>query len=375
MSEQQNLETQKRIIDTLSQHSHEAVIITDTNRLVTHFNKAAEELTKYNVVNVLGRSIDEFLSIFNDTGEISMDQCCPLGEIDQNGIVYSEDNLKLITQSKEEKVVNVQSMKVKGGTELGLGCLIFIEDTFYKSELERMKLDFVSMAEHILKTPITIVRGYLSRLLEDKTLGKLDESEINYLNNSFASTNNLLDLIENLLNLSEIQKSGYKLNLVKVDMESLVLKIVNEFKVVASEKGLRISFIPPLYKLPTVDIDVLKIGLALQNLIDNAIKYTEKGNVEVILSKKGSSDEESTEPVTIVVSIKDTGKGIPDENQKYLFSKFYRVKSALHMELGLGLGLYMCKAFVEAHGGKIWVESKEGVGSTFSFSLPVTNDE
>ena len=177
MEQHEIIETQKKIIDTISYGVKDAVIITDPKRIITHFNKAAESLTGKNIVEVLNKKIDEVLQLSDDTGSISMDTCCPISEFDIHGTVYEGKGVKLQKNDGTENIVNVQSVKVQRGVEVNLGCIIFIEDTFAQSDLERMKLDFVSMAEHVLRTPITIIRGYISRLMNDDVKAKLAENE------------------------------------------------------------------------------------------------------------------------------------------------------------------------------------------------------
>ncbi|MFC1722380.1 ATP-binding protein, partial [Patescibacteria group bacterium] len=335
MEYQEVIETQKRIIDTISHGVKDAIIVTDPNRFITHFNKAAEETTRTNVVDTVGKKIDEVLNMYTENGKISADEYCPTGNLDIQGVVYEKKEVKLQTPDDQENIVNIRSHKVKGGSEINLGCIIFIEDTFEQSDLERMKLDFVSMSEHVLRTPITIIRGYISRLLEQKTTNKLDDNEINYLNNAFTGTTDLLTLVEDLLNITEIRKEeGLKLNTTGLNIETLVSKVVSEFKIVAAEKGLQVVFIPPLYSLPMVNAEISKLKIVLQNIIENSIKYTKEGKIDVILSKKDDF---------VQVAIKDTGRGIPEENINQLFTKFYRVKKALEMEYGMGLGLYIAK--------------------------------
>lgn len=365
MDQNQIIETQKRIIDTLSYGVTDAIIITNPSRIITHFNKAAEHITGYSVVDAINHNIDEILKISDEDTQISMDTCCPMGEVDVHGLIYEGERLKLLDKEGEENIVNVRTHKVKGGGEINLGCIIFIEDTFEQNELERMKLDFVSMAEHVLRTPVTIIRGYISRLLEERTTNKLEETEVSYLNNAFLGTTDLLGLVEDLLNIAEFRRGHVKLNLTAINIEGLVSKVVNEFKLVAADKGLQVVFIPPLYSIPMVQADISKLHIVLQNLIENAIKYTKEGKIEVILTHKDGQ---------VQVAVKDTGRGIPQEYIDNLFSKFYRVKKALEMDYGMGLGLYISKKIVEAHSGRIWVDSGEQ-GSTFYFTLPVAEEE
>lgn len=363
MEQNEIIETQKRIIDTISYGSSDAIIITDPKRKITHFNKAAEILTGFSVVEALNQPLEEILKITNENNEIPIDACCPIGSVDLQGIIYEEEDLKVIDKGGEENIVNVRTHKVKGGSALNIGCIIFIEDTFQQSELERMKLDFVSMAEHVLRTPITIIRGYISRLLQEQTANKLDENEQKYLNNAFLGTTDLLNLVEDLLNIAEFRRGHVNINASALNIEGLVSKVVDEFKLVAADRGLQVVFIPPLYSIPMVKADISKLHIVLQNFIENAIKYTKEGKVEVSLTKLDDNN--------VQVAVKDTGRGIPQEYIDNLFSKFYRVKKALEMEYGLGLGLYISRKIVEAHGGKVWVESQQDLGSTFYFTLPI----
>jgi len=360
------IETQKRIIDTVSYGVSDAIIITNPSRIITHFNKAAENITGFNVVDAINHPLDGILKLSDEKNQISMDSCCPTGEVDVQGIIFEGERLRLIDKDGEENIVNVRTQKVRGGADINLGCIVFIEDTFEQNELERMKLDFVSMAEHVLRTPVTIIRGYISRLLEERSTQKLDEVEISYLNSAFLGTTDLLGLIEDLLNIAEFRRGHVKINPTALNIEGLVSKVVNEFKLVAADKGLQVVFIPPLYSIPMVNADISKLHIVLQNLIENAIKYTKEGKIEVILSHEEGH---------IKVAIKDTGKGIPQEYIDNLFSKFYRVKKALEMDYGMGLGLYISKKIIDAHNGEIWVESDPEKGSVFYFSLPIVEDK
>ncbi len=362
MEQNDIIETQKRIIDTISYGVTNAIIITNPGRIITHFNKAAEHITGHNVVDAINHHLDDVLKLADENAQISMDVYCPIGDVDVHGLIYEGERLKLIDKDGEENIVNVRTQKVRGGSEINLGCILFIEDTFEQSELERMKLDFVSMAEHVLRTPVTIIRGYISRLLEDRSASKLDDVEISYLNNAFLGTTDLLGLVEDLLNIAEFRRGHVKLNPAAINIEGLVSKVVNEFKLVAADKDLQVVFIPPLYSIPMVNADISKLHIVLQNLIENAIKYTKEGKIEVVLSHQEGN---------IKVAVKDSGRGIPQEYIENLFSKFYRVKKALEMDYGMGLGLYISKKIIDAHNGLIWVESDPNKGSVFYFTLPV----
>ncbi|MFC1622141.1 ATP-binding protein [Patescibacteria group bacterium] len=358
------IETQKRLIGVLAANAREAVVITDPQSKITHFNKAAEEITGYKAIEVLNKPIGEFLEVEDPKGSIQPEVFCPTSEIDVDGIIYDGHNVRLSAEDGNEKIVNLRSVKIKKGKELNIGCVVFIENTFEQAEFERMRTDFIGLAEHILRTPATIIRGYLSRLMQAETIKKLDEKELDYINASFSASNDLISLIEDLFSIANIHKKTFKIDAVELDLEGVVTKVVAKFRGLADQKNISIGFVPPIYKLPKVKADVLKVQMILSNLLENALKFTDQGSIRVSLTKAKEKD-------FVIVMIQDSGYGIPKERVSYIFDKFYQVKNKLEMKQGLGLGLYIAKKLVEAHGGEIWVESKEKEGSTFYFSLPV----
>jgi len=287
---------------------------------------------------------------------------CPMGGLDMEGVIFKEGSVSLVDKGNVVKVVNVQSRKIREGSKIDLGAIIIIDDVFQESELERMKTDFVSMAVHMLRTPLTIIKGFLSSLLGLETVQKLNRSELDDLTSAIAGTDELSMLIENLLHLSEIQSGRFKIHTSPVSYEGLLASVVNEFKPPIEVKGLRLVYVPPLHELPMLKIDFARIKEVLRNLLDNAVKYTTTGGIEVTVVREQN---------TIHTMIKDTGKGIPLTNLEYVFTKFYRIKDPLSMQQGMGLGLFVSKKIVETHGGKIWAESIEGQGATFHFTLPL----
>lgn len=352
----------RSIIDTLE----EAILIVDSTQKIVNFNKAAENLTGYSITEVIDQNIHDIIKLFDGDYYISPDEYAPTGEIDYGGVIFKKELVKLINKQGKDVLVSIESRKIKEGSKISVGSIITIKDVSSQKELERMKLDFVSMSIHVLRTPITILRGYLSILFRDKTIVKLDEEELETLNRAVSGADELRDLVENLLNLSELERGEFKIKRQKSSIEGAIQKIINELSQISSVKGLPLLYTPPLYPIPSVDCDITRVEEVLRTLIENAIKYTDKGMVKVSVEK---TDKE------VKISVVDTGKGIPQENMPHLFSKFYRIKAALEMQSGSGLGLYVSKKIIEAHNGKIWVESKEGKGTTFYFTLPLFNKE
>ena len=172
-----------------------------------------------------------------------------------------------------------------------------------------------------------------------------------------------MNLVENLLIVSEIEKGNLKINTIKTQVGELVTQVVGEFLNDAAQKGLLVHFTPPIPQPPTIPIDISKVKEVLRALLSNAVAYTQKGSLSVVITDKG---------MYVQVDVCDTGKGIPENQISHLFTKFFRAKEkALVMEnVGKGISLYICKKIINAHGGEIFAQSKVGEGTVISFTLP-----
>lgn len=227
-------------------------------------------------------------------------------------------------------------------------------------ELDKAKSEFISIASHQLRTPLTIIKGYISMLLEG-SFGEIEETERDALEKVYVSNERLIKLVEDLLNVSRIESKKMEYDMTKVDFGALVQNIVEEFHDVAEKKHLTLSMQRDP-ELPFAKIDSEKMRQVVMNLVDNALKYTESGGVAVSVSCQGKK---------VMLKIQDTGIGIPHKDIPRLFEKFSRVHfvSSVNTE-GTGLGLFVARKIVEAHNGKIWGESKGiGKGSTFFVEL------
>ena len=229
-------------------------------------------------------------------------------------------------------------------------------------KFDQAKSDFVSIAAHQLRAPVTGFRGYLSMLLEGD-FGKLNSEQKRIIKLNLNNIERMVSLIDLFLDITKIEAGRLTLTKEKVQIEDLIRESLESLKFSAQRKNLYLEFREPEKKLPEIKIDSKRIKDVILNLVDNAIKYTEKGGVKVFAEKNNNE---------ILVSVRDTGIGIPKEEVKLLFKKFVRGDRAVLNPSGSGLGLFIVKKIIEAHGGKVMVESEgEGKGSTFSFSLPI----
>ena len=233
-------------------------------------------------------------------------------------------------------------------------------------KLDNAKSEFISIASHQLRTPLTAIKGFLSLVLEG-SYGKLSAEVEDVLNKVYVANSHLVDLVENLLNISRIESGRIQYQFALTDISSIVHELEDAFSIVAKGRNLEISFVYPDKPIPPFLLDMQKIREVISNMIDNAIKYTQKGGVTVRLS----GDETKAR-----VSVTDTGVGIAPEDLAVLFQKFRRGKESGKVNVsGTGLGLYVAKNFTEAHGGSISIESEGvGKGSTFTLELPLRTE-
>ncbi|HBP00749.1 MAG: PAS/PAC sensor hybrid histidine kinase [Candidatus Moranbacteria bacterium GW2011_GWE1_49_15] len=229
-------------------------------------------------------------------------------------------------------------------------------------EIDKMKDDFISMASHELKSPLTAIRGYIG-LLNDNLQGKPDSDEAKnqrrYLENMDISATRLRDLVEDLLEVSKLEQNRLPIRPEDMDLTAIVQGSVNEMGVSAQQKKLQL--VNGVKKNLRVSADPERVKQILVNLLSNAIKYTPEGKVEI----KSKQDDKF-----VYVTVADTGLGMSAENMKKLFSKFYRVKSEETSKIsGTGLGLWISKEIALKMGGDLTVESIEGVGSHFTLKL------
>jgi signal transduction histidine kinase len=227
---------------------------------------------------------------------------------------------------------------------------------------DESKTEFISIVSHQLRTPLNAIEGYLTLLL-DGTYGPLDSQKRKPVERLHRSGERLIHLVNELLGISRIQMGHIELELADVNLCQVARSIVDEFSWEAQQKGiqLRANCTEPV---PPVIGDLAKLRDSIMNLVDNAIRYTEKGSVEVSVASDGDNIE---------VAVADTGAGIDPAEAQNLFESFRRGDvGRRNWTEGSGLGLYIAQEFVALHQGKIWAESKgKGQGSTFHIRVPV----
>ena len=258
----------------------------------------------------------------------------------------------------EVSTINVTKEKAEAGT------LVVLRNITREKVVERLKTEFVSIAAHQLRTPISAIKWIL-RMIMDEDMGPLTSTQRDHLDKAYSNNERMIKLVNDLLNITRIEEGRF---LYKVKRENII-EIIEDAIVplhdLAKKKGIRFRFSKPRGKAPRLNVDKERVALVVQNLVENAVNYTKSGAVEIVARFSRAKNE-------FLFSVSDTGIGIAKEQQPRVFSRFFRGSNAVKTKTeGTGLGLFIAKNIVEAHGGKIWFECQKGKSTTFYFSLPL----
>lgn len=344
---------------SLLQNSPLAIFVTDKNDNLIYLSTAAEEFTIVDGKHATGRLFYDAVRLSFETTETLENW---LGEARKNLATATKtwDRVKISTQNGKIRICDMAVRFNKDNPE-GVEVVIMLFDHTDKYMNDEHGVGTISMAVHELRTPITAMRGYIE-VFEDEVMPLLNPEQTQFMKALSAQAQQLSSFISNVQNFAKIEENALTLSLKKEDWGQIVNSVVNDMQLRAQvRKKIVKAEIPD--NLPAVAVDKATIYEVLVNLIENAIKYTHSS--EPIIIKCRKVDDSSIE-----TTVTDKGIGIPATLMGNLFERFYRSHRSSASVGGMGLGLYLCKKIVAAHGGEIWVKSKEGQGSTFGFTLP-----
>lgn len=294
------------------------------------------------------------------------------------GDIYSEADINVLEIFAPEAAVAIENSKsyeeikrfnITLTDEIDKATKNLQEANTRLKEVDNLKDEFVSLASHELRTPMTAIKSYLWLFLENKDLS-LNEKQRTYIERAYQATDRLINLVNDMLNVSRIESGRMNILIKPLNLAKLLGEVVEELRPTTLKQQVNLNLDVEEEKLPDVSGDQNKIREVIINLIGNSLKFTTPGgNISIKLYQENN---------TLITQIKDTGKGISQEDLSKLFQKFQTVGNNYLTKLnsqGTGLGLYLSKSIIEMHGGKIWAESEgEGKGSTFSFSLNTVSD-
>jgi PAS domain S-box-containing protein len=350
----------------------DGVVMIGADHTIQLFNNAAAGFTGWPVLDATGLDYKNVLVLVDKKGQPIADQSNPFTQALQTGRPTRDSNSSLMARTGKPLAVSVIVSPVLNDKGQPNGSVVAVmRDVSKEKEDEARRSDFISTASHEMRTPLAAIEGYLSLSLNPKT-AKIDDNARNLLQKAQMATSHLGELFRDLLTSSKAEDGRLISYPEVVEVGDTLEQVAEAAKFKAKEKNLEIKYVissqqtvsagkamRPVYYAYA---DPNRIREVFQNIVDNAIKYTMEGRIEVRLT--GDSN-------TIQAQFTDTGGGIPAEDIPHLFQKFYRVdNSTTRTVSGTGLGLFICRKIVELYNGRIWVESQVGKGSTFFINLP-----
>jgi PAS domain S-box-containing protein len=340
-------QTTEAAIDSL----YDPVIVTDADGHVTKLNPAAEEIFGSEKENT-GMHVGEVARDARIAGAVA-----EAIESQRPVAVEEMSSVLPLAVAGSERAFRLRTTPMRDHDHL-LGAVTLLEDITHLREIDRLKSDFIATASHELRTPLTSVQMGVYLLLE-RAAGELTDKQVEVLSACREDCERLDKLMRDLLDLSRIEAGESKPSLACVKTRDLIDDAIEELRPQVEAKGLDFKVDAPI-TLPTVRVDRTQVERVLTNLVVNAIRYTQQGEIRISAQPRGNA---------VAVSVSDTGCGIPQEYLPHIFDKFVQVPGATTG--GAGLGLAISRLIVEAHGGQISVQSERGKGSTFTFTLPV----
>ncbi len=340
----------------------DAVFSCDKNGKILVFNRVAEKLTGISAPLAIGRRYDKVITFVNEVDEK------PVGDfvsdiLKRNKAIKKLSHTLLITKRGEKIPVANSIAPVKRPSGEVVGCVVSFRDINMEREIDRAKTEFVSIASHQLRTPLTAVSWYCEMLLTDKS-GELNSKQKIYATEAYKANRRMSSLLDALLNVSRLDMGTFMVEPKLTDIKKVVKNSIKDLNPLISKKKIKLI---EMYdeKIDKVKIDPALLSIVIQNLLSNSVKYTKVGGKINLITDKKDKD--------MIISVEDNGIGIPQDQQSRVFSKLFRADNVMQVDPnGTGLGLYIVKSILDRSGGKIWFESKEDKGTKFTISLPLS---
>ncbi len=352
----------------------DAIYAVNLKRELILFNERAEEITNWKSGDAVGLPCKKVMNLKNEQSISICEKDCPVLAVWNTGENVTRDDMCIFGKNKKDIRLEGSYAPIKEMDGKVTGAICVFRDITKKKEVERMRSEFVSTASHELRTPITAMSGYIE-LVMNNNVCKIDDKAREYLTKAFNTAGAMSVLIKNLLVVTKIEDRKIEYDIINFPLKGLAEEVIEVFKNRAAKENIELKFLASpnltikgraIGRSLDVRADKEQIREVLNNLVENAIKFTQNGSITISIDY----DDDFAK-----VCVADTGVGIPEDGQKHLFEKFYQVdNSATRAVGGTGLGLYITRSIVEAFGGRIWVESAEGEGSKFYFTVPRSLD-
>ncbi len=344
----------------------DGVIAVDSSGIIQLINPAAQTIIGWGKQDALKLDYRSVLKLIDKSGQAVTEANDPVQHVLSTNENVVTNELTIVTNSGNKMLASVLVSPVGHSSA---GAIIVFRDITKQKQEEQQQAEFISTASHEMRTPVAAIEGYLGLALNPNT-ATVDEKARTYLNKAHESAQHLGRLFQDLLDVTKVEDGRLSNNPKVIDVVAFAEDVTTGLNETAKAKGLVLLFKPKigaggltkhLNPVFYVNADADHLREVLANLVENAVKYTKQGDVTVDVTGDNTQ---------VIISVKDTGIGIPPEDASHLFQKFYRVDNSDTREIGgTGLGLYLCRRLVETMGGRIWVKSELGKGSTFFVSL------
>lgn len=354
------LETARAKDEAILVNIGEGLIFTDLEKRILLINKAGEDILDWEEKELLDKTWTEVVGIKNENAEeissdlFSLDKIIDSPFIFTNDYYYTKKNGKIFP-------VAITASKVSVNNE-PIGIIIVFRDITREKEIDKAKTEFVSLASHQLRTPLSTINWYTEMLLAEDA-GEINKEQKKYLEEIYQGSKRMVGLVNALLNVSRIELGTFAIEPEPVDLKNVAQIVLKELEPKIKNKKIKIhsSFDS---NLPIIQLDPRLVNIIFQNLLSNAVKYTpSEGEVSLTVTIKDKD---------VIIKVTDTGYGIPLNQQDKIFSKLFRADNVVSKDTeGTGLGLYIVKSIIDHFNGRIWFESEENKGTTFCATLPL----
>lgn len=329
---------------------------------IVYVNAQTEKMLGYSETELLGRLMIHAVLLVDEKDEEVAFEKRPMRIAMLSKTKVESREFFCVRKDKSKFAASITATPiVLYGNVIGGVCVF--RDVTQEYEVDKMKTEFISLASHQLRTPLSAMKWF-SEILLDGEAGELSSEQSEFVENIYKSNERMIELVDSLLNISRIESGRIIVDPQPTNLKNLVEEVIKEVRHKIDEKNQHLA-VSIHDNLPEINIDPNLVRHVYMNILTNAVKYTEEGgDIEMIISKSGNE---------IISEISDNGYGIPRNQQDKIFTKFFRAQNIVKIVTdGTGLGLYLTKAIVESSGGKIWFKSEEGKGTTFWFSLPLS---
>lgn len=356
--EKRELSARQKTIDLIFQNSADGILVLDYEKRIEEFSPGMERITGFTKEEAVGRLATDLLKFHTSgTSSILPDLMFSVSNINKNN-PYIKNSLttkigKNVDFEASFAIINNQkSDKIKS--------MAILRDITYEKALAERDKEFIAITSHQLNTPLSIIRGYSSMLIAGKA-GAITEKQKQYLNEIHKSCQKMVTLTSDLLSISRIEQDQIKLDFVDVNLPDLIAEIIKNLNETINASTLKVS-VAINQKNLIISADVVKLTQALTNIIDNAIKYTKKGSVCISVCDQDKY---------AIITIKDTGEGIPKDQIEKIGQRFFRTQEAINANTkGTGLGVYIAKSIVLKHHGKFEIKSEINKGTEIKIAIP-----